>query len=185
MANVVAICGSLRKGSFNRHLMNASIGLAPEGMTIKEAPSFAKLPIYNFDDQQSTGFPKDCDALHEAVRAADGVLIVSAEYNWSIPGGPEERHRLAVALQGGVVQGQAGAASSRRRRGCSAARACSITCAWRLQAIDAQLFGKPEVIVNMAANKFADGKLTDQGAIDLIKQQLAAFGKFIERVKVR
>src|SRR5215212_9964482 len=56
MANVVAICGSLRKGSFNRMLMNASIGLAPEGMTIKEAPSFAKLPIYNFDDQQSTGF---------------------------------------------------------------------------------------------------------------------------------
>ena len=37
----------------------------------------------------------------------------------------------------------------------------------------------------MAASKFADGKLTDQGAIDLIKQQLAAFGKFIERVTVR
>ena len=36
----------------------------------------------------------------------------------------------------------------------------------------------------MAANKFADGKLNDQGAIDLIKQQLAAFAKFIERVKV-
>ena len=53
-----------------------------------------------------------------------------------------------------------------------------------LQAIDAQLFGKPEVIVNMAASKFADGKLTDQGAIDLIKQQLAAFDKFIARVKV-
>jgi hypothetical protein len=45
MANVLAICGSLRKGSFNRQLMNASIGLAPAGMTIKEAPSFAKMPI--------------------------------------------------------------------------------------------------------------------------------------------
>ena len=40
------------------------------------------------------------------------------------------------------------------------------------------------IIVNMAANKFADGALKDQGAIDLIKQQLAAFGKFIDRVKV-
>ena len=58
MANVVAICGSLRKGSFNRQLMNASIGLAPAGMTIKEGPSFAKIPIYNFDDQQATGFPE-------------------------------------------------------------------------------------------------------------------------------
>ncbi len=87
MANVLAICGSLRKGSFNRMLMNTSIGLAPEGMTIKEAPSFAKFPIYNFDDQQATGFPKDVDALNDAVKAADGVLVVSSEYNWSIPGG--------------------------------------------------------------------------------------------------
>jgi chromate reductase len=54
-----------------------------------------------------------------------------------------------------------------------------------MQAIDAQLFGKPEVIVNLAASKFADGALKDQAALDLIKQQLAAFGKFIERVKVR
>src|SRR5437763_1096332 len=87
MANVVAMCGSLRKGSFNRQLMNASIGLAPAGMTIKEAPSFAKFPLYNFDDQQSTGFPKEVDALNDAIKAADGVLIVSAEYNWSVPGG--------------------------------------------------------------------------------------------------
>jgi chromate reductase len=54
-----------------------------------------------------------------------------------------------------------------------------------LQSVDAILFGKPEVIVNMAASKFADGALKDQAAIDLIKQQLAAFAKFIERVKPR
>src|ERR1700759_4600784 len=87
MTQVVAICGSLRKGSFNRQLMNASMGLAPEGMTITEGPSFAKLPIYNFDDQQATGIPKDCDPLNDAIKAADGVLIVSPEYNWSIPAG--------------------------------------------------------------------------------------------------
>src|ERR1043165_1807916 len=87
MANVVAICGSLRKGSFNRMLMNTSIGLAPAGMTIKEAPSFANIPIYNFDDQQATGFPKDADALNDAVKDADGGRTVSAEYSWSVPGG--------------------------------------------------------------------------------------------------
>jgi hypothetical protein len=54
-----------------------------------------------------------------------------------------------------------------------------------LQAIDAQLFGKPEVIVNLAAQKFdqATGTLKDQAALDLIKQQLAAFGEFIKRVR--
>ena len=184
MANVVAICGSLRKSSFNRQLMNASIGLAPEGMTIKEAPPFAKIPIYNFDDQTATGFPKDSDALHEAIKAADGVLIVSPEYNWSIPAGLKNaidwlsRYKdvsfkdKPVAIQstaGGLLGG------SRMQYHLRAS----------LLAIDAQLFGKPEVIVNMAASKFADGALKDQGAIDLIKQQLAAFAKFIDRVKVR
>jgi chromate reductase, NAD(P)H dehydrogenase (quinone) len=184
MANVVAICGSLRKGSFNRMLMNASIGLAPEGMTIKEAPSFAKFPIYNFDDQQATGFPKDVDALNEAMRAADGVLVVSSEYNWSIPGGLKNaidwlsRYK-DVALKDKPVCIQSAAP------GLLGGSRMQYHLRMAFQAIDAQLFGKPEVIVNMAASKFTDGKLTDQAAIDLIKQQLAAFAKFIERHKVR
>jgi chromate reductase len=181
---VLAICGSLRKGSYNRMLMNASIGLAPEGMTIKEAPSFAKFPIYNFDDQQATGFPADVDALHKAVTAADGLLIVSAEYNWSIPGGLKNaidwlsRYKEVsfkdkpVCIQSAAPGLLGGARMQYHLR-------------MAMQGVDAILFGKPEVIVNLAASKFADGKLTDQTALDLIKQQLAAFSKFIERVKVR
>ncbi len=183
MTNVVAICGSLRKGSFNRQLMNASIGLAPEGMTIKEAPPFAKIPIYNFDDQTATGFPKDSDALHEAIKAADAVLIVSPEYNWSIPAGLKNaidwlsRYKeVAFKDKPVAIQSTAGGllGGSRMQYHLRAS----------LLAIDAQVFGKPEVIVNMAASKFADGALKDQGASDLIKQQLAAFAKFIDRVKV-
>jgi chromate reductase len=184
MAQVLAICGSLRKGSFNRMLMNTSISLAPQGMTIKEAPSFAKLPIYNFDDQQATGFPKDADALNDAVKAADGVLIVSAEYNWSVPGGLKNaidwlsRYKEVsfkdkpVCIQSAAPGLLGGARMQYHLR-------------MVMQAIDAQLFGKPEVIVNMAAQKFTDGKLNDQAAVDLIKQQLAAFAKFIERVTIR
>jgi chromate reductase len=184
MANVVAICGSLRKGSFNRMLMNASMGLAPEGMTIKEAPPFASIPVYNFDDQQSKGFSKECDALHEAIRAADGVLVVSPEYNWSVPGGLKNaidwlsRYKEVCFKDKPVaVQSAAGGLLGGARM--------QYALRMVLQGIDAQMFGKPEVIVGMAANKFADGKLTDQAAVDLIKQQLGAFGKFIDRVKVR
>lgn len=183
MANVVAICGSLRKGSFNRMLMNASIGLAPAGMTIKEAPSFANIPIYNFDDQQSKGFSKEADTLHEAIRAADAVLVVSPEYNWSVPGGLKNaidwlsRYKeVSFKDKPVAIQSAAGGLLGGARM--------QYALRMVLQAIDAQLFGKPEVIVNMATNKFADGKLTDQGAADLIKQQLAAFAKFIERHKV-
>jgi chromate reductase len=183
MANVVAICGSLRKGSFNRMLMNASIGLAPAGMTIKEGPAYANIPIYNFDDQQSTGFPKDADVLHEAIRAADAVLVVSPEYNWSVPGGLKNaidwlsRYKeVSFKDKPVAIQSAAGGLLGGARM--------QYALRMVLQAIDAQLFGKPEVIVNMAASKFADGKLTDQGAQDLIKQQLTAFAKFIERHKV-
>jgi chromate reductase len=183
MANVVAICGSLRKGSFNRMLMNASIGLAPAGMTIKEGPSFANIPIYNFDDQQATGFPKDADALHEAIRAADGVLIASPEYNWSVPGGLKNaidwlsRYKeVSFKDKPVAIQSAAGGLLGGARM--------QYALRMVLQGVDAQLFCKPEVIVNMAASKFADGALKDQGALDLIKQQLATFAKFIERVKV-
>jgi chromate reductase len=44
--NVVSICGSLRKGSYNRMVMQALPGLAPQGMQLKEAPSYDRFPLY-------------------------------------------------------------------------------------------------------------------------------------------
>src|ERR1700688_5028356 len=86
MANVISICGSLRKGSFNRIVLNALAGLAPAGMSIKEAPPFTEFPLYNADIQNSTGFPAPVNTLAEAIRAADGVIFCTPEYNFSIPG---------------------------------------------------------------------------------------------------
>jgi chromate reductase len=182
--NVLAICGSLRKGSFNRMLMNTSIGLAPAGMTIKEAPSFGQFPIYNFDDQQATGFPKSVDALNDAVKAADGVLIVSAEYNWSIPGGLKNTIDWLSRYKEVTIKDKPCCIQS-TAPGLLGGSRMQYHLRMALQAIDAQLFGKPEVIVNLAATKFdtATGALKDQAALDLIKQQLAAFGEFIKRVR--
>ena len=66
MANVIAICGSLRKGSFNRMLMQALPGLAPAGMSITEAPSFADFPVYNADQHNAQGIPASVTALSDA-----------------------------------------------------------------------------------------------------------------------
>src|SRR4051794_18129228 len=85
--NVLTICGSLRKGSYNAMLQRALPDLAPAGMTLKPAPSFAEFPIYNADIQNTTGFPGGVNALADAIRAADGVIIITPEYNFSIPGG--------------------------------------------------------------------------------------------------
>ena len=53
--NVLTICGSLRKGSYNAMVQRALPGLAPAGMALKPAPPFAGFPIYNADIQNSTG----------------------------------------------------------------------------------------------------------------------------------
>ena len=45
MSSIISICGSLRKGSYNRMVMNLLPGLTPAGMAIKEAPSFAIPPL--------------------------------------------------------------------------------------------------------------------------------------------
>ena len=85
--NVITIVGSLRKGSFNAALARQLPKWQPAGMTITESPSWADLPIYNADDQNATGFPATATKLSEAVRAADGVVFVTPEYNYGIPGG--------------------------------------------------------------------------------------------------
>src|SRR4029077_15734970 len=85
--DVLVICGSLRKGSYNAALARTLPALAPPGTTLRAAPSFAGLPVYNFDEHQETGIPAIAGAWTDAIRSADAVVIVSPEYNWSIPGG--------------------------------------------------------------------------------------------------
>jgi chromate reductase len=85
--DVLVICGSLRKGSYNAALARMLPGLAPAGLALRSAPSFADIPLYDGDIQSANGFPAGATAWADAIRAADGLIIVSPEYNWSIPGG--------------------------------------------------------------------------------------------------
>ena len=79
--NVVCICGSLRKDSYNRMVMNALPALAPASLKLSEAPPFADFPLYSADIQDK-GIPPAVVTLAEAVRAADGVIFNSPEYNF-------------------------------------------------------------------------------------------------------
>src|SRR5208337_1078937 len=85
--NVICICGSLRKGSYNRMVMNALPALAPPNLKLAEAPPFAEFALYNADMQEASGVPAAVHKLADAIRAADGVIFNSPEYNFSIPGG--------------------------------------------------------------------------------------------------
>ena len=60
--DVLVICGSLRRGSYNAALARLLPSLAPPGLRLRPAPSFERFPIYNYDLQQAGGFPAEVEA---------------------------------------------------------------------------------------------------------------------------
>lgn len=80
---IIAISGSLRKGSYNTMLVKALAELAPDGMQI-EIAEIRDLPIYNQDDEAA--FPASAQALKDKIEKADGIIIATPEYNRSVPG---------------------------------------------------------------------------------------------------
>ena len=85
MAPLVGLAGSLRTGSFNAALLRAATGLAPPGSTLQVA-SIRDVPLYDGDVEAREGVPAVVAALKDQVAAADGLLLVTPEYNNSLPG---------------------------------------------------------------------------------------------------
>jgi chromate reductase, NAD(P)H dehydrogenase (quinone) len=182
--NVLVICGSLRKGSFNRMLVNALPALKPAEMNLTESPSVGTLPLYNADIQSSTGDPPEVVAMVNAVRAADGVLFVSPEYNWSIPGTTKNAIDWVSRVKDQPWANKPTAIQSAAPGLLGGAR-MQYHLRQSLTSVDAVTLIRPEVFVNLAAKKFDEktGELTDQPTRDIVKQQLEAFVKFIRRMK--
>ena len=181
--DVVVICGSLRKKSYNAALARALPALAPDGIAIKPAPAWDKLPVYNNDVEDSAGMPAEAVAWGDAIRSADGVVIVSPEYNWSIPGGLKNAIDWASRMKEVPFKGKPVALQSCARGPLGGAR-MQYHLRQSLTSIEAFLFGRPEIFVSFSANKFDANTLdlTDQPTIDIVKQQLAGFEKFIRRL---
>lgn len=178
MTNVITICGSLRKDSFNRRLANSLPALAPTGMTIKPSPSI-ELPLYNAD-VQAQGFPAPVTVLADAIRAADGVIFVTPEYNFSLPGGLKNALDWVSRLKDQPFIGKPVAIQSASPGPVGGARV-QYDLRKMMVFLDAITFNKPEIFVANCASKFDDTRLTDETSINFVKQQLEGFAKFIER----
>ncbi|HEY1472971.1 MAG TPA: NADPH-dependent FMN reductase [Pseudolabrys sp.] len=182
--NVLVICGSLRKGSYNAALARALPALAPPEMKLITAPPIATFPPYNADVQEASGFPAPANDLAEAIRAADGVLFVTPEYNWSMPGVLKNAIDWVSRIKDQPFEGKPVAIQSCSQGPLGGAR---MQYHWRMSMtfLKAFIYGTPEVFVGGAAGKFDKDtlELKDQPTKDAVKAQLAAFGKFIARMK--
>jgi chromate reductase, NAD(P)H dehydrogenase (quinone) len=181
--NVVSICGSLRKGSFNAILQRALPSLAPDGMTITPAPSFAEFPLYNADIQNSTGFPAPVNVLADAIRAADGVIFCSPEYNFGIPGPLKNAIDWVSRLPNQPFAGKPVALQSVSPGPVGGAR-MQYDLRRSMMFLDAFTLNKPEIFIGNCASRIDEkaGEIKDEATRGFIKQQLAAFATFIARV---
>ena len=87
---VLALVGSLRAASINRQLAELAAETAPEGVTVTVYDGLGDLPFYNEDidneDIDNEDVPASVVALRAAAAEADAALVVTPEYNGSIPG---------------------------------------------------------------------------------------------------
>ncbi|MFG6415976.1 NADPH-dependent FMN reductase [Roseateles sp. DC23W] len=81
---IIALSGALRRASYNTALLRAAAGLVPADVTL-ELHTLHGIPLYD-GDVEAQGIPEAVTALREAIRAADGLLISTPEYNNAIPG---------------------------------------------------------------------------------------------------
>jgi chromate reductase len=177
---IVAFAGSLRRGSFNRALLQAAQELAPEGMDI-EVIEIGELPFYNAD-VESHGDPPAVAAYKSALAGADGVLIATPEYNDGIPGVLTNAIDWASRLPGraplsGKPVAVIGASPSR----VGTARG-QLHLRQLLAHIHARILPPPELLLASAHQHFDKSlRLTDESTRDLLTKLLERFSRWIAR----
>ncbi|AKS41643.1 NADPH-dependent FMN reductase [Wenzhouxiangella marina] len=82
---LVAISGSLRQASFNTRLGRLMADLSPAGCEVV-LKGLHGIPLYNADDEEARGIPEAVEALRGEIKAADGLILITPEYNGAMPG---------------------------------------------------------------------------------------------------
>lgn len=138
-----------------------------------------ELPHYNADIQAGV-FPDKVLSLGEAVTNASGIILLTPEYNYSIPGFLKNVLDWVSRLSRAPFQGKPVAIQT-----ASAGVLGGIRAQYHLRQIlvflDALPMNKPEVVIGSVGTKISDGQLTDQATRDFLGSQLADFALFIER----
>ncbi|MGZ3338910.1 MAG: NADPH-dependent FMN reductase [Reyranella sp.] len=163
---LVAFCGSLRKASFNRMALNAFIERLPTGTSAQIIE--IDWPLYNADIQ-AQGFPEKVQAAQKAMIEADGLVLVTPEYNY----GPSGVLKNAIDWLSRMTP-QPFAAKPIAMFGASGGVLGTARAQYQLRQImvflDGRPVNKPEVMIGAAQTRFADGKLTDEATGKLLAE---------------
>lgn len=176
------LVGSLRKGSYNAAIARALPALAPAGVTIEALPSIGTLPLYDAD-VQAQGFPAEVTALANAIHAADGIIIVTPEYNYSVPGVLKNAIDWVSRLKEQPFANKPVLLQSASMGVIGGARA-----QYHLRQImvflNAHVMNTPEVMVGQVQNKIdsGSGELTDAATLEFIGKQLVKFEALVRKL---
>lgn len=178
---VLGVVGSLRRGSYNRLLLRYAAATAPERLKIDVAETIIDLPLFN-EDLEADGLPGPVQAVHNAILAADGLVIASPEYNFGVPGPlknfidwasrPVRRSPLIgkpVVLMGASTGRTGGTVQSQGQLRIA------------LAVLSAHVLPWPPVLLAEATDKFDDsGQLVDETASGVIDIALTRFLELID-----
>jgi len=178
---ILGVCGSLRKASLNMAALRACNELMPAaGMTMKIA-QIGDLPLYN-QDVFDAGIPEPVKRFAAEIAEADGVLIASPEYNFSVTAPLKNAIDWVSKLPKQPWQDKPVAIFS-----CSGGPLGGARVQYDLRRILGQLWGhvlpRPEVFIGAAQTKFdAQGRLTDETTRKFLTELLAGFKVWIARM---
>lgn len=177
---LVSLCGSLRGGSFNRALLAALPPLAPDGLTF-ELLEWRHLPLFD-EDLEDDGPPAEVRELQRQVRASDGLIIATPEYNHGVPGGL--KNLLDWLSRGPMPHGLYGVPTAilGASNGTIGTTRAQAILRQTLAACNAPTMPFPQVLVARAQDKFDQaGTLTDEPTRKFLQAWLAEVERWMRR----
>jgi chromate reductase, NAD(P)H dehydrogenase (quinone) len=178
--SIAAFAGSLRKKSFNRGLLRAVVALAPPDVEIRVV-DIDDLPLFNADLEDETNPLPPVKRLCDAIKGADALLIVTPEYNYSIPAVTKNVLDWASRTDG-VLDDKPTALM-----GASPGGFGTVRCQFHLRQAAVEnnmhVLNEPELYVSRARTKFDEnGDLTDEDTRKHVVELLEALAAFARRL---
>jgi len=178
---ILGFAGSLRRASYNRALLRAAVEAAPKPMQI-EIFDLAPIPLYNAD-VEAEGAPDAVKAFKAAIAGADGVLMVTPEYNHGVPGVMKNAVDWASRPPKGAVLDRKPVGIIGASPGVTGSARGQSQLRQAFEFTNSYAMPQPELLVFRAHEKFdAEGRLVDDATRERLADYLAAFEAWVRRL---